>query len=65
MKLLYIQLGKEIMQRHITKQLVHSFSVNIMISQPLKVMFTSVYEHAKYNICEFESIFSIEVLMVS
>ena len=53
------------MQRHITKQLVHSFSVNIMISQPLKVMFTSVYEHAKYNICEFESIFSIEVLMVS
>ena len=28
-------------QCHITKQLVHSFSVNIMISQPSKVMFTS------------------------
>ena len=27
---------------HITKQLVHSFSVNIRISQPSKVMFTSV-----------------------
>ena len=26
---------------HITKQLVHSFSVNIWISQPSKVMFTS------------------------
>ena len=28
-------------QCHITKQLVHSFSVNIRISQPSKVMFTS------------------------
>ena len=28
-------------QNHITKQLVHSFSVNIRISQPSKVMFTS------------------------
>ena len=28
-------------QCHITKQLVHSFSVNIKISQPSKVMFTS------------------------
>ena len=28
-------------QCHITKQLVHSFSVNIGISQPSKVMFTS------------------------
>ena len=28
-------------QCHITKQLVHSFSINIRISQPLKVMFTS------------------------
>ena len=28
-------------QCHITKQLVHSFSVNIRISQPFKVMFTS------------------------
>ena len=27
-------------QCHITKQLVHSFSVNIKISQPSKVMFT-------------------------
>ena len=30
------------MQCHITKQLVHSFLVNIRISQPSKVMFTSV-----------------------
>ena len=28
-------------QCHITKQLVHFFSVNIRISQPSKVMFTS------------------------
>ena len=28
-------------QCHITKQLVHSFLVNIRISQPSKVMFTS------------------------
>ena len=28
-------------QCHITKQLMHSFSDNIRISQPLKVMFTS------------------------
>ena len=28
-------------QCHITKQLVHSFSVNIRISQASKVMFTS------------------------
>ena len=28
-------------QCHSTKQLVHSFEVNIRISQPLKVMFTS------------------------
>ena len=35
-----IKLGKE-RQCHITKQLVHSFEVNIRISQPSKVMFTS------------------------
>ena len=29
-------------QCHITKQLAHSFSVNIRISQPSKVQFTSV-----------------------
>ena len=29
------------MQCNITKQSVHSFSVNIRFSQPLKVMFTS------------------------
>ena len=40
MKILLIKLGKE-RQCHITKQLVHSFSVNIRISQPLEVMFTS------------------------
>ena len=34
-----MKLGKE-RQCHITKQLVHSFSVNIRISQPSKVMFT-------------------------
>ena len=33
------KLGKEI-QCHITKRLVHSFSVNIRISLPSKVMFT-------------------------
>ena len=35
-----IKLGKERLC-HITKQLMHSFSVNIRISQPSKVMFTS------------------------
>ena len=30
------------MKCHITKQLVHSFSVNIRISQPSKLMFTEV-----------------------
>ena len=35
-----IKIGKE-RQCHITKQLVLSFSVNIRISQPSKVMFTS------------------------
>ena len=39
MKILCIKLGKE-RQCHITKQLVHSFLVNIRISQPSKVMFT-------------------------
>ena len=34
-----IKLGKESLQCHITQQLVHSFSVNIIISQPSKVMF--------------------------
>ena len=36
-------INKKIKERqcHITKQLVHSFSVNIRISQPSKVMFTS------------------------
>ena len=38
MKLLYIKLGKE-RQCHITKQLVHSFSVNIRVSQTSKGMF--------------------------
>ena len=41
MKRLDIRLGKE-GHCHITKQLVHSFSVNIRISQPSKVMFTSI-----------------------
>ena len=41
MKILYMKLGKE-MQCHIAKQLVYSFSVNIKISQPSKVMFASV-----------------------
>ena len=40
MKILKIKLGKE-RQCHITKQLVHSFLVNIRISQPSKAMFTS------------------------
>ena len=40
MKRLHIKLGKE-RQCHITKQLMHSFMVNIRISQPSKVMFTS------------------------
>ena len=31
------------MQCHTTKQLVHSFPVNTRISQPSKMMFTSVY----------------------
>ena len=38
MTILKIRLGKE-RQCHITKQLVHSFSVNIRISQPSKVMY--------------------------
>ena len=38
------KLGKE-RQCHITKQLVHSFLVNIRISQPWKVMFTSASPH--------------------
>ena len=37
MRRLYIKLGKA-RQCHITKQLLHSFSVNARISQPLKVM---------------------------
>ena len=41
MKKLDIKLGKE-RQCHITKQLVHSFTVNIRISPPWKVMFTEV-----------------------
>ena len=40
MQLLYIQHGQW-RQCYITKQLVHSFSANMKISQPLKVMFTS------------------------
>ena len=39
MKILKIKQGKK-RQSHITKQLVHSFLVNIRISQPSKVMFT-------------------------
>ena len=42
MKILEIKLEIE-RQCHITKQLVHSFSVNIRISQPSKVMFTSAF----------------------
>ena len=41
MKRLDIKIGKE-RQCHITKQLMHSFEVNIRICQPLKVMFTSM-----------------------
>ena len=41
MKRLDIVLGKE-RQCHITKQLVHSFSVNIRISQPSKVMYITI-----------------------
>ena len=37
----YIKLGKERLC-HLTKQLMHSFSVNIRISQTSKVMFTVV-----------------------
>ena len=40
MKTLYIKLIVKERQCHITKQLVHSFSVNIRISQSSKVMFT-------------------------
>ena len=39
MKNFYIKLGKE-RQCHKTKQLVYSFSVNIRISQPSKLMLT-------------------------
>ena len=41
MKTLDIKLGKE-KQCHITKQLVHVFSVNIRISQPWQVRFTEI-----------------------
>ena len=37
----YIKLGKERLC-HLTKQLMHSFSVNIRISQTSKLMFTVV-----------------------
>ena len=37
----YIKLGKERLC-HLTKQFMHSFSVNIRISQTSKVMFTVV-----------------------
>ena len=40
MKIPDIKLGKE-RQCQLTNQLVHSFSVNIRICQPSKVMFTS------------------------
>ena len=39
MKIFKIKLGKE-RQCHITKQLVHSFEVDIRISQLSKVVFT-------------------------
>ena len=48
MKRLEIELGKE-RQCHITKQLVHSFPVNSMISQPSQVMFTEALTDPDVN----------------
>ena len=58
MKILKIKLGKE-RQCHITKQLVHYFSVTIRISQPSKVMFTEATPR-------WTSLFSgLQILMLS
>ena len=48
MTLVFINMKIKERQCHITKQLVHSFSVNIRISQPSNVMFTEA--NASVNI---------------
>ena len=62
MKLLKIKLGKE-RQCHITKQLVHSYSVNIRITQPSKVMFTQA-NFASVNITVLENFASVNITVL-
>ena len=60
MKRLEIKLGKE-RQCHITKQLVHSFLVNIRISQPSKVMFTKALIDPDVNQKRMHQLYNYEL----